>query len=134
MRLFTLAALATLIAMPAKADERQVVDNIGQCLVFAYVRLGLDGEKAIPADMEPLLNHFKDAYEVRAANIGVDETQRQQFVVEALYKQNLLVQEQGLPALNRQYQQLCDNVASALDTELMMDNSSSNLHVPPPAQ
>lgn len=110
-KFLALAVLVSSLEAPAFATDQQEVDNIGHCLAFAYVRAGLDGEKAIPADLLAGLAFLKDEYEVRAANIGMDEEARQKAIVLALNEKNLIVQEGGMAALDARYKTLCQNIA-----------------------
>jgi hypothetical protein len=112
MRKFlALAVFASSLGSTAYANDQQEVENIGHCLTFAYVRAGLDGEKEIPSDLAAGLAFIKNEYEVRAANIGMDEEARQKAIVLALNEKNVIVQTEGLAALESRYKTLCQNIA-----------------------
>jgi hypothetical protein len=113
------------------ATDQQEVDNIGHCLTFAYVRAGLDGNKDIPADLAAGLAFIKDEYEVRAANMGMDEEARQKAIILALNEKNVIVQSEGMAALEARYKILCQNIAETFahdvgDKSGATDNFSRN--------
>jgi hypothetical protein len=94
------------------ANDQQEVENIGHCLTFAYVRAGLDGEKEVPRDLDEALSFIKNEYETRAANIGMDEEARQKAIVLALHEKNMIVESEGMEALDAKYKVLCRNIAA----------------------
>jgi hypothetical protein len=110
-KFLVLAVLASSFGSPAFSNDQQEVDNIGHCLTYAYVRAGLDGEKQIPAELASGLAFIKDEYEVRAANIGMDEEARQKAIVLSLNEKNVIIQTEGMEALNARYKILCQNIA-----------------------
>ena len=105
------ALLAFPFASTAFANDQQEVENIGHCLTYAFVRAGLDGEKEVPRDLDEALSFIKNEYEARAANIGMDEQARQKAIVLALHEKNLIVQSEGMGALDAKYKTLCQNIA-----------------------
>lgn len=107
-----LALIACSFASTARANDQQEVENIGHCLTYAYVRAGLDGEKEVPRELDQALSFIKSEYETRAANIGMDEEARQKAIVLALHEKNLIVQGQGMDALDEKYKTLCQNIAA----------------------
>ncbi|TLX16636.1 hypothetical protein [Rhizobium sp. MHM7A] len=110
-KFFAIALMACSFGSSVFGNDQQEVENIGHCLTFAYVRAGLDGEKEIPADLAAGLAFIKDEYEVRAANIGMDEEARQKAIVLALNEKNVIIQTEGMAALEARYKTLCQNIA-----------------------
>lgn len=125
-KILLLAVSVCLMGSMASANEQQEVENIGHCLAFAYVRAGLDGEKEIPPDLAAGLAFIKDEYEVRAANIGMDEEARQKAIVLSLNDKNLIVQTEGLSALDARYKTLCQNIAETFAHSVGTQPSASD--------
>lgn len=111
-KFLAMALMACAFGSSAFANEQQEVENIGHCLTFAYVRAGLDGQKDIPKDLNEVLSFIKSEYEVRAANAGMDEEARQKAIVLALHEKNMIVQTEGMAALDARYKTLCQNIAA----------------------
>jgi hypothetical protein len=110
-KLITATILGIFATMPVQANDTVLVENIGDCLAFAYVRAGLDGTKEIPADLVAGLSFLRDEFETRAANAGLDEAQRQKIIVLSLQEKNIVVQTEGMDALEARYNTLCQNMA-----------------------
>ncbi len=102
----------------AVAGTHDDVDNIGRCLVFSYVRAGLDGQKEIPKPLVAGMSFLLNEYEMRAATSGVGEKERQMFIVKALEEQNRIAQVDGMSKLEAQYKTLCANIADTLAPKL----------------
>lgn len=128
MRKFlAIALMACSFGSSVFANDQQEVENIGHCLTFAYVRAGLDGEKEIPADLAAGLAFIKDEYEVRAANIGMDEEARQKAIVLALNEKNVIIQTEGMAALEARYKTLCQNIAETFAHDVGNTSATDNL-------
>lgn len=117
-KLLVMALLTPFFGSPAFSADQQEVDNIAHCLTFAYVRAGLDGEKTIPAELAAGLAFIKDEYEVRAANLGMDEEARQKAIVLSLNEKNVIVQTEGMAALDARYKTLCQNIAETFANDV----------------
>lgn len=110
-KLITATIIGVCAALPVNANETALVENIGDCLAFAYVRAGLDGTKEIPSDLVAGLSFLRDEFETRASNAGMDEAERQKIIVLSLQEKNVIVETEGMGALEARYRTLCQNMA-----------------------
>jgi hypothetical protein len=114
MKRILLASLALCLATPVLADSRAEMDNVATCLVFGYVRNGLDGKKEIPPDLVPGLAAFWDEFSFRASTNQLSEEDAQKLVVNKLVEMNTFKAEHGVTALEEKYGTLCQNIAGTL--------------------
>lgn len=128
----TLVTLAFLLgsAAFALAGPHDDVDNVGRCLVFSYVRAGLDGQKEIPKSLVDGMNFLMGEYNMRAATVGLDEKARQAFIVQTLEEQNRVVKLDGLAALETKYKTLCSNISQALLADLKSKSAQASQSKP----
>lgn len=124
-KLALISAILLLSGVTANAGPHDDVDNIGRCLVFSYVRAGLDGQKDIPQSLKAGMSFLMSEYEMRAATVGLGEKERQAFIVQSLEEQNRVAKVDGVDALESRYKTLCTNVAAALSSELKAKGSKS---------